>query len=477
MLSTFSTLRELTTGDYLGAGSWMSPLVRRSNWLYGQVHGWRYPFLQRWNEGIAQPAWVGGTMRRDEHLTLRLGARLALTAGQTARLQYFASNDTWVTLDSDSNTTQGRYFGGFNPVYERSLVGLSPTPKGNHWLFRFIVEGGTGGFALVYRAMLAGTVGFPVWPTLPTFANSPTVHAAADFNALRTAQNYLFECAKQPRIGSICNSGHYSGGGGIRPHFRWSFRYGGANRLIVRLKAMDGTTGEWGSIRLIRPLGGHPGDACWAPWGEGSETVLQALAGTTLDATYAFNLSAQGLTVGEYYGIELRAIAGPTTHVLAIGFGTEPAVTRANNPKQTWAHLEIPTAAQMNTIRADINELFPAGDRPSPLWLEHDLATLQLPNQVQPAGPGHNLSFQGPVGFYLAHRWRWLRYRGAGKIMSLDGRFEHSLSDSTPVAGEAQLFDLDSLAWLTYGSGYYVGVYNVFGEEPTLRQAYEDYDI
>ena len=470
MMHTWPPLRELVTGDMLGADTHLAILTARSNWLYGQAHGWRYPFLQGWGSGITQPAWQGETTVRSEHMTLRLGARLALNSGGTARLQYLRDDDVWVTLDSDTDTTSGRYFGGFNPYYERSLAGLSP--KDDVWRFRFVLED-AGGFALVYRAALAGTTGFPTWPTLPTFANSPTVHSASDFNTLRTAQAYLLDCSKQPRIGSVVNSGHRPSSSGAL--FRWSFRYGGTTRLIVKLKAMDGTVGQWGSIRLIKGAGGHPGDACWPPWSEGTEVELQALAGTTLDATYSSNLSAQSLTVGAYYGLELRTNAGVTVHVLGLGFGDEASVVRTYTPTQTWAHGNVPTAAQMNTIKDDLNQMHPTADRQSPLWFEHDIATTQLPMAVS-GGPEHGLSHLGPVGFYLAHRWRWLRYRGAGKVMSLDETYEQSLGDSDP-AGETQLFDLDSLSWLTYGQGYYVAVRNAYGEVPTLQAAYEDYDV
>jgi hypothetical protein len=470
MMHAWPPLRELADGEYMGADTYLAILTERSNWLYGQAHGWNYPFLQGWGSGITQPVWQGETTVRTEHMTLRLGARLALNSGGTARLQYLRDDDTWVTLDSDTNTTVGRYFGGFNPYYERALTGLSP--KGDIWRFRFVLED-AGGFALVYRAALAGTTGFATWPAPVTFADSPTVHTAIEFNTLHAAQSYLLDCARQPRTGSVVNSGHRASSSGAL--FRWSFRYGGTSRLIVKLKAMDGTVGQWGSVVLVKGAGGHPGDACWAPWSEGTEVELQALSGETLDATYSVNLSGESLTVGAYYGIELRADAGVTAHVLGLGFGDEASVVRTYTPVQTWTHGDVPTAAQMNTIANDLNQMHPTADRQSPLWLEHEIATTQLPLVVG-NGPEHGLSYLGPVGFYLAHRWRWLRYRGAGKVMSLDETYEQSLSDSDP-AGETQLFDLDSLSWLTYGQGYYVAVRNAYGEAPTLQAAYEDYDV
>lgn len=51
------------------------------------------------------------------------------------------------------------------------------------------------------------------------------------------------------------------------------------------------------------------------------------------------------------------------------------------------------------------------------------------------------------------HVWRWLVYKGAGKIFDNAGN-STTLPDAT--SGGTNIYDLDNVGWLSYGMTYYI---------------------
>jgi hypothetical protein len=140
--------------------------------------------------------------------------------------------------------------------------------------------------------------------------------------------------------------------------------------------------------------------------------------------------------------------------------------TRTYKPDGTWAEGDQPAAAALNLMADDLDEMYPAADRESPIWYEHQLTTYAGPATLGGAGPTYS-------GGQYRHtrRWRYLHWRGAGRLVSSDGLHYQSLSD-TATAGGAQTLDLDSVSWLDYGQEYTVESYGA----NAILVAYEDYE-
>jgi len=451
MLHAYEALRELTSGEYLGAETYFSVLSRRSHWLYGQAHGQNYPFNQREGQGIAQPIWVGETPVRSEHMTLKFSARVNLNAPDgIARLQYYRDDGQWIDIATDVNTGL-RFFGG---ITENSYDLSALSPAQGMWVFRFLLTG-AGGWGIVYRAYLSGTTGFPTWPSLPTFTDG-TVPTAADINKLRTMQEYLYHCARQPRV-AACLATVQAPTGGPIPLFRYQFVYGCTRKLHYNLTTSGLSGGNATLSVYLEP------DTYCADAGDSRIATLRQLTSDVTDQGYDEDLSAYGLTQGERYTIEFACGGGAFITLNQIVFSDLVGVTRTYIPKSDWAHGDYPTAAQLNTIRDDLNQLYPDTSRESPLWLTHELASWQYADAVQGGGQYSSKRFR------LSRRWRYLRYRGAGRLVSADGSIEVSLSDTDP-AGVPQVLDLESTP-LPYGMAYYVESYG----DNNIAVAYEDY--
>jgi hypothetical protein len=111
----------------------------------------------------------------------------------------------------------------------------------------------------------------------------------------------------------------------------------------------------------------------------------------------------------------------------------------------------------------DIVQMKDVAGSQSPIWPQHMLQPFLVWSEQ---GTQH---YQGQR-YRITHRWRYLRWRGAGKVISADRLNEQALSDTDP-AGESQVLDLDGLEWLDYGMAYLVESYGT----NVLLVAYEDY--
>lgn len=446
MLSTYPPIPAATTGVYMGAKTWLNLLLSRNNWLYGQAHAPHGMFRQTL-EANYTPVWGGELYRHSTSSTLWFTARMNVGVGGYCNLEYWHSDLTWHVLSSDS-ATGARWFGGSSDY--TVAVGALSLPADNMLKLRFTMLGGAGGgLATVYRASLNVTAGLTAWPTIPTFANSPTVHTAADFNQLINAQTYLYERAQGPNHGA---NGFLTEDWPVGSTIsRWSFVYTGTQALRCTWVTYNYAAGEHIYIYLCNEL--YPAS--------GARLSTLKDCTTNEDTTFDMDLSGLGLTTGTRYQIEL--VEGGVSGVMDVELRDlhlrDLAIvpTRTNNPHAAFAHGNQPTAAEFNTIAADLLAMKDVAGYQSPIFNAYDMATAQI-------GAIAHISIVSPKRFRPTHRWRYLRYRGAGRITSVQGKvvgitvvpmFETGLSDST-TPGDAMILDLDSISWLEYGAQYYV---------------------
>lgn len=463
MIPAFEPLRQISNGEVLGADTYLNIVAARSNYLYGQAHA--PEGLQRQPFGSTTGAltvWEADTRRVPEHPTLNFSARINLVAGGSAQLQYYGSDDAWhdmPTNGSDINTGDRWFCATENLTYTVSALAI-PADEILH--LRFVIAGaGTASTATVYRAYLSGDTGLTVWPAaMPTFVDGAGgVPDAADFDAFRISQMYLQERAERPNTGSEIGTAYHTQPGGTMTLYRWSFTYSGMQRLYCYL-----TVWEYlgGSVSVYINEEKYPASGTRLNGGAALVTL-----GANVSQGYNCDLSALGLTKGTRYQIELSMTKsgdnGCLVEVGALVLGDLGGVARTYTSKSNWAHGDRPTAAQLNTMVSDIVQMRDAAASESPIWPQH---------QLQPflvwAEQGVT-RYQGQR-YRITHRWRYLRWRGAGKIVSADRLNEQTLSDSDP-AGESQVLDLDNVEWLDYGMDYLVESYDT----NVLLVAYEDY--
>jgi len=459
MLAAFPPIREVEDGDYLSA-TYMETLVARSEWLFGSAHSRTGLFLQRYgassNPGLYN-IWEGETVWHSWHpnTALRISARVNLTAAAIAYLQVY--DGAWVTLTTD--TTNGDHWFGGSAQMEYDLSSGYTFADGIVRV-RLAVDTDTGN-GTMYYAHLGDYTPITAWPgTVPTFAdgagNGPD---AADFNAVRDMQEYLYGCAMHPQQSSWIATGTHAQGGAYLPLWRWMFRYSGLQRFYVQFV----TTAMAGDHVYV-----YIQDVQYPNGGSGASR-LATLADVTTDTTTALSqdLSGLGLTVGTRYCIELGATDGAYVEILRalmVDLVTGPARTYV--PDGTWAEGDQPAAAALNLIADDLEQMYPASDgsTESPIWYEHQLTTYAPPAAI-------GVIAYSAAQYRHTHRWRWLHWRGAGRLVSADGLSYTSLSD-TATPGGTQALDLDSVAWLDYGQEYTVEGYG----SNTILVAYEDYE-
>ena len=463
MIPSFGPLRQITTGELLGADTYLNPLVERSHWLYGQAHApegmQRQPFGSTTG---ALTVWEAEARRVPEHPTLNFCARINLVAGGSAQLQYYGDDSAWHDMPangSDTNAGDRWFCATENLTY--TVSGLS-IPDDEILHLRFIIAGsGTASTATVYRGYLSGTTGLTAWPaSMPAFVdgagNAPT---AAKFNDLRVAQMYLHERAQRPNTGSEIGTAWHTQTDSTVTLYRWVFTYSGLARLYCYLTVWEYVGG---TVDLYINNEKYPDSGARLNSGD----PLVSL-GADHSEGYNFDLSGLGLTKGTRYQIELvMTRSGDDGFLVEVGelvLGDLGGVSRTYKPKSNWAHGDRPTAAQLNTVADDLTEMKDVAGSESPIWPQH---------QLQPflvwAEQGTS-RYQGQR-YRITHRWRYLRWRGAGKIISADRLNEQTLSDSDPV-GESQVLDLDGVEWLDYGMTYLVESYGT----NALLVAYEDY--
>ena len=462
MIPTFEPLRQISDGEVLGADTYLNIVAARSNYLYGQAHALNGLQRQPWGSTTgALTVWEADTRRVPEHPTLNFSARINLVAGGSAQLQYYGSDSAWHDMPTNgSDTTLGdRWFCGTeNLTY--TVSGLS-LPDDEILHLRFIIAGGAGlSTATVYRAYLSGSTGLTAWPTMPTFADGMgSVPHASDYNALRSAQDYLYQRALKPNCGSELGKATHLQTGAYEALYRWSFTYSGTQRLYIYLTVTEYVAG---AVRV------YINDEKFPTTGSryNGGVPLVEITGEA-NQGYNFDLSGLGLTKGVRYqielGIERDGDDGCTVEVGALTLADLGGVTRTYRPKSDWAHGDRPTAAQLNVMKNDIVQMKDDASSESPIWPHHILQPFTVWDELGV----FRYSLQK---FRITHRWRYLRWRGAGKIVSGDRQYEETLSDTDP-AGESQVLDLDSLEWLDYGMDYTVEGYGT----NRVLVAYEDY--
>ncbi|MHB0874574.1 MAG: hypothetical protein ACYC5O_00875 [Anaerolineae bacterium] len=448
MRDAFPALAEAADGSFGGASTWLNPLLLRANWLYAQAHSRQY--MQRLNStaGAAGEVWEGETRYRAEHPTLSVSARVNLSGGAPiAALQYWGADSAWHDFTGGVYTTAGDHWFGGSAEMTFSCAALS-LPANGLLRVRLTVNSGSEGY--MCWAVMVGWAGLTTWPDLVTFLDSPTVHPAADFNILRTMEEYLLDCAEQPAIATETFTTEWPGAAGsiARYGFRHSARTAWYAYVEVASLPVDG------HVYLYLQNAGYPHS--------GSRIATLADITTNGEAAHTADLSALGLTLGTRYCVEVVATGSVpvTIHNLQT---LDPAVVTREYLGAGYVHGNQPDASDLNAIKNDLNDMYPWSDRNSPVFFGHELQPVAI------AATAGGVAYS-ERGFIVCHRWRYLRWRGAGVIESVDGLYEQSLSDTDPE-GEPQVMDLDSLSWLAYGMQYRVKSKG----SKTLKQAHEDY--
>jgi len=268
-------------------------------------------------------------------------------------------------------------------------------------------------------------------------------------------QEYLFACAKRNYPSCLLAKGQVVSGGPIA-YFRHAFQYTGTQRLYYNLTTV-GATADHPVWVYLEPDTYH----------QDLDTRIATLSTITGDVTgqgYGIDLTAYGLTKGIGYTVEVSAGFGAQVALNNIVLHDLGGVSRSYMPKSDWTHGDTLTAAQLNLIRDDLNQMYPTSDRQSPLYYQHNFSSWQYPDSIQ-----YHLDNVAEKRFRAVRRWRYLHYRGGGRLVSADGTVETSLSDTDPPGGP-QVLDLESVA-VPYGMEYYVESYG--GSSITV--AYEDY--
>jgi hypothetical protein len=100
----------------------------------------------------------------------------------------------------------------------------------------------------------------------------------------------------------------------------------------------------------------------------------------------------------------------------------------------TWAHLDRPTAAKLNSYDDGLDAIhILTGDAP------YNVATAAIMGNV--------------AHYYIVNRWRWLLYLGAGRILDPAGVAADVSLSST---GGWAAYDLLQVAWMYPGKLYQV---------------------
>lgn len=473
MIDRWAPMRLLTdytpaNNDVMGWISWLKWLYANADWAYGAAHANGGLQLQSWAETQNTiEVWRGDVKFRSEHPTLVFSGRQFLNAGDGyTALEYYGADGAWHTIETDATRGSLRFFGGTTErTYNASGWAL---PSHGVLEVRWMIYGTSGGWAQMYRAYMTGWVGLTTWPTLPTFSN--TVHPASDFNKLVTALEYLRECAKRPNLGSETFVGTHTQDGSYEPIGRWCWRQGGAKRLYVWLAVTDCQPGEHVYV-FLEPDTYHPDTG---PGRLNGGLPVVDISGDNPGQGFNIDLTSYGCTVGQRYAVEVGILknirlGGPVVTVGAVTLGDLGGVTRTYAPLAEYPYGSQPDAAAFNRLKNDIDQMYPAADRESPLWYEHPLASWRTPDTMGPLDRFHWRDKR----YRIRHRGRFLevRTRGGAKIVSADRTNETTIADSK---GDPLTVDTESIPWLgsAFGQDYTVESY---GTNEVLV-AYEEYE-
>lgn len=464
LLTSYTT----TNNDVMGWLSWLKWVFANADWAYGAAHANGGLQRQAWAETQNTiEVWRGDVRFRSEHPTLHFSARQDLNPGDAyTALEYYGSDGQWHAIETDTNAGL-RFFGGSEErTYNASSWGI---PDHGVLEVRFMIYGTSGGWAQMYRAYMSGWAGLPAWPTLPTFSN--TVHPVGDYNSLVSALEYLKECARKPNLGSEVFTADHTQDGDYEPLGRWCWRQGGCKRLYLWLAVEGLEPGE--EVQVFLEPDTYHQDAPGASRLNGNLPVA-VLTADTEGQSINIDLTVYGVVMGERYAVEVGVlrnirIGSPAVTIGAVTLGDLGSVTRTYAPVAEYPYGSQPDAAVFNRLRNDINQMYPAADRESPLWPEHPLATWRSPDAMGPLDRFHWWNKR----YRIRHRARFLEVRtqGGAKIVSADRKNETTISDSN---GDPLTVDTESIPWLAnaYGQDYTVESY---GTNEVLV-AYEEYE-
>jgi hypothetical protein len=460
MLSAFPLVRTLyytagppEVGDLVGADSWLNLIAKRANWAYGVAHGPNRFFRQAHSENTVQYAWQGEVAYRAEHPTLNFSAEIKGAGDYT--LEYYGADTTWHAAAAATAGGAGwTWFGGSQSL--TYATGAWSLPDDGMLRLRLV----SADEVYVYRAYMSGTGGLTAWPTFPTFADAGTP-TAAQVNTLRTGGEYLYERACHNLTGTAGGTVSHSNPSWA-PFLRLAFRYSGTEQLRVTTSAEEMEVDGHNYVYIEAEDYNPDSDGR-----RGGGVILVDISTDETETTRTVDLSAQSLTVGNRYIVEIgqdnTAGSGGYLTVHDVALEDLAGVTRANVP-HVWAEGDVILAADLNALAADMTEMRDDAASDSPIWPEHYLASYQPGAEARGVtGPFFWLKWQR-----FTHRWRFLRYRGSGRICSIANavppreasitgeaapEYQRNITDTGEDEG---LIDLDSLGWLAYGMDYYV---------------------
>lgn len=469
MLHLWPGLRTVSDGEYLGALTYLNPLVKRTNWLYGQAHTPIYGFRQAWSR-FADPQdrlWHGETPFRAEHPNLMFSARINLDVGGAAYLEYMDGDGNWTAIAADGVDGDRWFNGTEDNVFDCSALDI---PDDGILHLRFYVS--EGECPILARAWMQGEVGLTPWPAatlVPFYDGVGNEPDASGFNALKLASEYLFERSQAPANGGVVGTVSHTQEDGYLPFFRTSFLVDGRKSLHYDLSTW--AVGDGKLIRMYLNQEKYPAT------GYTRLNSDSPIADFPAEGRFAadIDLTAYGLDVGDRIQIEIGAQGSNAfVGVHTLYLHDLVAETRTDIPA-SFEFGERPGHASLNEVEYSLDNNYPAMDRESPLLPEHYLQSFQL---LQPAAPAdYDLGFETymrGVHHYrvrILHRWRYLRYRclGTVRLRSADGTLSYRPPDTEGAAG---VIDLEGISWLAYGMEYEV-------QDEDLGWvicAYEDYD-
>ena len=459
---------ELADGMILGGPTWLERIAHNCDLSYSMAHRYTGFFSQAWCVSMGQglkTVWAGETSFHSAHPTLEFSAWVGIPAPDAsqpyAELQIYYGGG-WHALVTDTN--QGdHWLDDANDVNGVVSYDISSYYNDGDIVRARLVVAGNGNTgctnAATFRALLTGRTGFPDWPNFPTFAGSPTVHTAADFNTLRDATRYLKLCNERPLLGSEMGEFSHSQWNAYEDLVRWAFRAGGAQKLHLECTTACSDTVYIGVYLCDEQF----------PYGPNGGNRIRTLATYTTDGNQTLDVDiSANVTTGTRYSIIIGGMGGASITINYAHLKDNTGLTRPYTyTTGEFAHGAIPSATTLNNLAADLEAQKPAVGKASPNWYEHEFSGQTT--QFQDAGDQHIFTFINRK-FKFCHTWPYLRYRGAGRLWSADLAHSQALSDTDPAGGD-NLLDLRTLAWLAVGDWYFVQN----DDSSVILTAYEDW--
>ncbi|MEN6303011.1 MAG: hypothetical protein ABFD96_09830, partial [Armatimonadia bacterium] len=349
----------LTDGMVLGAATWLEPLARNTDLAYGMAHRPEALFASAWytlpGQGVIT-IWEGETVYDPQHDHLNFSAWVSLPAADAstpyAHLEIYYA-DAWHVLAAEDTLDYAGWFdeehcGAGSSEHDKDGVvsyDISAWYQPGDIVHARLVAAGDGNTGVttgqVYRACLGGFA--PEWPDntaiawpdpFPTW-QEVTPHAAADFNALRDAAEYLRQCAERPVLGEAVATMSHLQGEATLIEGHWTFRKSGCDKLTCVIESSQCDDDNYVVVFCADEQYPH------GPNGGTTSAVTGTPIKTNTTTTLSYDMSA--LTTGEYYsilvGTQGTAVAGVTSLHVADLAGAAPTYQPGS-----FAHNQIPTA-------------------------------------------------------------------------------------------------------------------------------------